>query len=112
MSYGPDMAVSRESKWNYIGLSSRGYYRLLWIASFAAWVFIAFADAASLYAVARSAAQPTIFWNLLRLPLLRDLIFAFLTPPVFILSLRYPLQQKNWRYRDRKSTRLNSSHLG
>lgn len=99
MSYGPDMAVSRESKWNYIGLSSRGYYRLLWIASFAAWVFIAFADAASLYAVARSAAQPTIFWNLLRLPLLRDLIFAFLTPPVFILSLRYPLQQKNWRYR-------------
>src|ERR1039458_8964237 len=60
MSYGPDMAVSRESKWNYIGLSSRGYYRLLWIASFAAWVFISFADAASLYAVARSAAQPTI----------------------------------------------------
>ncbi len=93
------MALSGESQSNSIGQSSRGHNRLLWIASFAAWALIAFADSASMYAIARSASQTTTFWNLLWLPLLRDMIFALLTPLVFILSLRYPLQKKNWRHR-------------
>jgi two-component system, LytTR family, sensor kinase len=96
---GLPMALSGEPESNSISQSSRGYSRILWIASFVAWALIAFADSASMYAIARSASQPTTFWNLLRLPLLRDMIFAFLTPLVFILSLRYPLQKKNWGHR-------------
>lgn len=52
-----------------------------------------------MYEFQRSLGRPTTFWDELMLPLIQNLIFAFLTPFAFIFASRYPVQQENWMRR-------------
>jgi two-component system LytT family sensor kinase len=69
---------------------------LTWVVSFGVWIFIAFASAFSMYEFQRSLGRSTTFRAELTLPLIQSLIFAFLTPFVFIFAIRHPVQRENW----------------
>jgi two-component system, LytTR family, sensor kinase len=72
---------------------------LIWAVSFALWTFIAVASGISLYQVDRSLGRPTSLTSELTLPLINGLIYALLTPLVFGLALRSPVQRSNWARR-------------
>jgi two-component system, LytTR family, sensor kinase len=72
---------------------------MIWLASYAAWIFIAFVTGFSMYRFNVLFWKPSGFWQELRLPLINDLIFATLTPILLQLSLRYPIESSNWRWR-------------
>lgn len=50
-----------------------------------------------MYQFDRSFGKPASFLDELTLPLINQLIYAFLTPFAFWAALRYPLQKSNWR---------------
>ncbi|MGC2696177.1 MAG: histidine kinase [Candidatus Angelobacter sp.] len=64
--------------------------------SFGGWTLIALASAFSMYQFDRSLGKPVAFHDELILPLINDLIFAFLTPLVFVRVLRFPIWERNW----------------
>lgn len=82
---------------NKTGMLGHGHSPQLWIASFAAWTFIASGYAVSQYLVARSAGQAVALLDQFKLPLINNLIFAFLAPWVFVAAIRHPLRRQNWR---------------
>src|SRR5216684_2629248 len=69
---------------------------LIWVVSFALWTFIAVANGISMYQFDRSLGRPMPLTSEITLPLINDLIFAFLTPLVFGIALRSPVQRSNW----------------
>jgi len=69
---------------------------LIWVVSFALWTFIAVANGISMYQFDRSLGRPMPLMSEITLPLINDLIFALLTPLVFGIALRYPVQRGNW----------------
>ena len=82
-------------------LSMRKVFRpwVIWAASFGIWIFIAFASSFSMYAFDRSLARPVPFRDELILPLINDLVYALLTPFVFLNGLRFPIWESNWKRR-------------
>ncbi len=69
---------------------------LVWIVSFGLWTFIALASGLSMYEFQRSLGRVTTLRAELTLPFIQSLIFAFLTPFVFSLTIRHPVQRENW----------------
>jgi two-component system, LytTR family, sensor kinase len=72
---------------------------LIWAVSFALWTFIAVANGISMYEFDRSLGRSTSPTSELTLPLINDLIYALLTPLVFGIALRSPVQRSNWARR-------------
>ncbi len=72
---------------------------MIWLASYAVWIFIAFVAGFSMYRFNILFWKPSGFWQELRLPLINYLIFATFTPIVFQIGLRYPIERSNWRWR-------------
>ena len=72
---------------------------MIWLVSYAVWILIAFMTGFSMYRFNILFWKPTGFWEELRLPLINDLIFATFTPILLQLSLRYPIERSNWRWR-------------
>ena len=79
-----DLAIFKKSLWRVC------------LASIAVWAFIAISISISMYEVDRSFGHPVTLRKEFILPFVNDLIFAFLTPFVFFLARRHPLQRKNW----------------
>jgi two-component system LytT family sensor kinase len=74
--------------------------RAFWIvslASLATWSFIIVSSSVSMYEFDRSVGHPVTLLHEFILPLVNYLIFAFLTPFVFFLARRHPIQRDNWR---------------
>ncbi|HEV7220161.1 MAG TPA: histidine kinase [Terriglobales bacterium] len=69
---------------------------LVCLASIAAWGFIAISGGLSMYELARSLGHETSFRMNFVIPGVNYLIFAFLTPFVFFLARRHPIQRNNW----------------
>ena len=69
---------------------------MVWLVSFAVWILIAFASAFSMYQFDRSLGKAAAFRDELALPLMNDLIYAFLTPFLFVKVLRFPIWENNW----------------
>jgi two-component system LytT family sensor kinase len=76
--------------------SRRVHHRMIWLISFAVWTSIAFASAFSMYQFDRSLGKPIMFRDELVLPLINNLIYAFLTPFLFARILRFPIWENNW----------------
>jgi len=73
---------------------------IVWLVSFGVWTFIALMSAFSMYRFnVLFWKQPASFWEELRIPLINNLIFAAFTPIVLQISLRYPIERSNWRWR-------------
>ncbi len=73
---------------------------MIWVVSYAVWIFIAFMTGFSMYRFMRIFDQSTAgLWSQLKLPLINDLIYATLTPLVLRMALRFPIQPLNWRVR-------------
>jgi two-component system, LytTR family, sensor kinase len=72
---------------------------LIWAVSFALWTFIAVANGISMYQFDRSLGRSTSLLSELTLPFINDLIYALLTPLVFGIALRSPVQRSNWARR-------------
>jgi hypothetical protein len=68
---------------------------LVCLASIAAWGFIAISGGLSMYELARSLGHETSFRMNFVIPGVNYLIFAFLTPFVFFLARRHPIQRNN-----------------
>jgi two-component system LytT family sensor kinase len=63
--------------------------------SFVVWTAIAIAIAYQLYLNYLSVRPNTRFIAVLRLPLVRGLVYALLTPPLFYIVQRYPISRRN-----------------
>ena len=72
---------------------------LIWAVSFAVWSFVCLAATASIYELYRSMGKPMSFLTVLGMECSQILTYAPLSPLVFLLAVRYPLQRKNWRRR-------------
>ena len=72
---------------------------MIWLASYAVWIFIAFMAGFSMYRFNILFYKPSGFWQEMRLPLVNYLIFATFTPIVLQISLRFPIERSNWRWR-------------
>ena len=72
---------------------------MIWLASYAIWIFLAFLAGFSMYRFNILFWKPSGFWQEMRLPLLNYLIFATFTPIVFQISLRFPIERSNWHGR-------------
>ncbi len=77
---------------------SRGPW-LIWVVSFGLWTFIALVNAASMYQFDRSLGRPATFVKEITLPLINNVIYAFLTPVLFGIAMRYPILRTNWMRR-------------
>jgi two-component system, LytTR family, sensor kinase len=69
---------------------------LIWAVSFAVWTFVCLAATASIYELYRSMGKPMSLWSVLALECSQILTYAPLTPFVFVLAVRYPLQRQSW----------------
>jgi two-component system LytT family sensor kinase len=69
---------------------------LVWVVSFGVWTFMALVNAGSMYQFDRSLGRNVTFAKEITLPLVNYLIFAFLTPVIFGIAMRYPIQRSNW----------------
>jgi two-component system LytT family sensor kinase len=69
---------------------------LIWVVSFGAWMFMALVNAGSMYQFDRSLGRYATFAKEITLPLINCGIYAFLTPLIFGLAMRYPIQRTNW----------------
>lgn len=65
-------------------------------AVFGTWIFV---YAIAMYEFGRVSGKPTPFMSQLLTVSLSGVIYAILTPPVFLLALRYPVEKKNAVYR-------------
>jgi two-component system, LytTR family, sensor kinase len=72
---------------------------LIWVASFAIWIFIAIARGVSLYQFDRIFDPQASLRGEITFPLINYLIYAFLTPIIFYVGLRYPVQRSAWKLR-------------
>jgi signal transduction histidine kinase len=81
-----------------VGLDRRRAW-ILWISSYALFIFVALASSASMYRFAREFDKPIAFWEQLRVPLINNLIWATFAPLIVQIGLRYPLQRENWPIR-------------
>lgn len=73
---------------------------MIWLVSYGVWIFIAFLTAFSMYRFNLLFWKPPAsFWDELRIPLINNLIFATFTPVLLQISLRYPIERSNWRWR-------------
>ncbi len=78
-----------------IGMSSW----LIWAISFGTWALIAFAGSFTMYQYYRFRDWPGSFGSLMALQLSQTLTYAPLSPLVFQLACRYPIQRRNWSVR-------------
>lgn len=84
---------------NNIWKSERRRTWIIWIASYAVWIFIALVSAVPAYRFAKVFDHPVSFWDQFSVPLINNLILATFTPVLVHIGLRYPLQRKNWPLR-------------
>lgn len=92
----PKQLPSTES----IQLRNRKLTWKIWLVSYGVWIFIALMSGFSMYRFNLLFWKPPAsFWEELKIPLINDLIFATLTPIVLQISLRYPIESSNWRWR-------------
>jgi two-component system, LytTR family, sensor kinase len=71
---------------------------LIWAVSFGVWGFVALVASGSIYELYR-AKDPMTFRSVFALELSQILTYAPLTPFVFVLALRLPVQRENWARR-------------
>ena len=72
----------------------------VWLVSYGVWTFIALMSGFSMYRFNHLFGKPSAsFWDELKIPLINNLIFATFTPIVLQISLRYPIERSNWRWR-------------
>jgi len=72
----------------------------VWLVSYGVWIFVALMSGFSMYRFNHLFWKPTAsFWEELKIPLINNLIFATFTPIVLQISLRYPIERSNWRWR-------------
>jgi two-component system LytT family sensor kinase len=69
---------------------------LIWAVSFAVWTLVSLAATVSIYELYRSRGYPMTFASILGLELSQILTYAPLTPFVFALAIRFPIQRRNW----------------
>jgi two-component system, LytTR family, sensor kinase len=69
---------------------------LIWVVSFGVWTFMALVNAGSMYQFDRSVGRYVTFTKEITLPLINYVIYAFLTPVIFGIAMRYPIQRTNW----------------
>jgi len=67
--------------------------------SFGLWTFIALVNAASMYQFDRSLGRHVTFVKEITLPVINNVIYAFLTPVLFGIAMRYPILRTNWMRR-------------
>jgi two-component system LytT family sensor kinase len=73
---------------------------MIWLISYTVWIFLAFLAGFSMYRFNLLFWKPSAsLWDEVRLPLINYLIFATFTPVVLQISLRYPIERSNWRWR-------------
>jgi len=87
------MSQARDTK-----LTALGHKRpwLIWVASFGTWILIALVNGASMYQFDRPMKPSVTLVGEIKLPLINFLIFAALTPLIFYIGSRYPVQRNNW----------------
>lgn len=88
-----------DNRVNVITALERRRAWVLWISSYALWVFIALATTLPMYRFARVYDKPVAFWEQFSVPLVNNLIYATFTPILVNLVLRYPLRRENWPLR-------------
>jgi two-component system LytT family sensor kinase len=66
------------------------------LASLVIWTFLAVSSGVSMYAFDRSLGRTESLLKEFILPVVNGIIFACLTPIVFFLARRYPIQRNNW----------------
>jgi hypothetical protein len=71
----------------------------IWVISLGLWTFVAVADGVSIFEFDRSAGQPMSMRDEISVPLVNNLVYAVLTPIIFGLALRHPIQRTNWMRR-------------
>jgi two-component system, LytTR family, sensor kinase len=69
---------------------------LIWVLSFSIWTMVAVAASGSVYELWRSMGRPMAFATILLSEFCQVLPYAPLTPLVFALAMRFPLQRDNW----------------
>jgi two-component system LytT family sensor kinase len=69
---------------------------LIWVASFGMWILIALVNGVSMYQFDRQMKPSVTLIGEIKLPLINFLIFAVLTPLIFYIGSRYPVQRHNW----------------
>jgi signal transduction histidine kinase len=72
---------------------------LIWVLSFGLWTFVAVANGVTIFQFDRSIGRYMSLRDEITLPLINNLIYAALTPVVFGLALRHPIQRTNWMRR-------------
>ncbi|MGA8866859.1 MAG: histidine kinase [Candidatus Sulfotelmatobacter sp.] len=77
-------------------MTTRNNWPLIWAVSFAVWLFVSFAATGSTYELYRSRGIAMNFSTTLGAELSQILTYAPLTPLVFALAIRYPVQRRNW----------------
>lgn len=68
---------------------------LIWVVSFAVWTFLALAATASIYEMYRGAGRGSLK-DIFFLQVSHMFPYALLTPFVFAIAIRYPVQRGNW----------------
>ncbi len=71
---------------------------LIWVVSFGVWTFLTFAATGTIYEMYRSMGRGSVKETFF-LQLSQIFPYAFLTPFVFALAMRYPVQRGNWARR-------------
>jgi two-component system, LytTR family, sensor kinase len=69
---------------------------LIWPVSFGVWTLVALAASLSIYELWRSQGYPMPFASVLGLEFSQIFTYAPLTPFVFALAIRFPIQRENW----------------
>jgi two-component system LytT family sensor kinase len=72
---------------------------MIWVWSFGLWTFVAVANGVTIFQFDRSIGRYMSLRDEITLPLINNLIYAALTPVVFGLALRHPIQRTNWMRR-------------
>ena len=72
---------------------------MIWAVSFGVWAFVTLAGAGSIYELYRSTGGSMSFPNVLGMQCSQVLTYFPLTPFVFALATRYPIQRGNWLQR-------------
>jgi len=72
---------------------------LIWVISFGVWTLVALAATVSVYELYRSRGYPMSFASVFASELSQILTYAPLTPLVFALAIRFPIQRGNWTRR-------------
>ncbi len=81
-------------------LRARKSVWMVWLISYTVWIFLAFMAGFSMYRFNLLFWKPSAsLWDEVRLPLINYLIFATFTPVLLQISLRYPIERSNWRWR-------------